>query len=295
MTTSLGPACARRLAKEFAAFAKDKDATYRIEPVSEDNLLKLVGKFAGAKDTPYHGGEFELDITLEPNYPFTVPRAKFVTPVFHPNISSQTGSICLDVLQGEWSPVMGLRGLLMSVQSLLETPNPDSPLDGVVNRVYTTDRKKYTHMVAFWTHVFASPLPTAKPTADALAAVLPLLDSPVAPELESDPTRPITVSDIQSFGLQASTVTSVVEHGWSVRQACVGLRRAKAMGKASEVVFACEWLEERAAKALLAAPPVVVEAVTAATTDDTKATEKVKEEEPTAAAAPAPTITKKDQ
>jgi len=32
---------------------------------------------------------------IPPNYPFSPPKIRFTTPIWHPNISSVTGAICL--------------------------------------------------------------------------------------------------------------------------------------------------------------------------------------------------------
>jgi len=53
------------------------------------------GHLKGPSDTPYEGGAFVVDIVLPNEYPFMPPKMKFDTKVWHPNISSQTGAICL--------------------------------------------------------------------------------------------------------------------------------------------------------------------------------------------------------
>lgn len=50
----------------------------------------------------------------------------------HPNISSQSGAICLDILKDQWSPALTLKTALLSIQALLSAPEPDDPQDAVV-------------------------------------------------------------------------------------------------------------------------------------------------------------------
>ena len=45
--------------------------------------------------SPYEGGVFVVDIVIPQSYPFEPPKMKFETKIWHPNVSSQTGAICL--------------------------------------------------------------------------------------------------------------------------------------------------------------------------------------------------------
>lgn len=42
-------------------------------------------------------------------------------------MSSVTGAICLDILASKWAAAMTLRTVLLSIQALLESPEPDDP------------------------------------------------------------------------------------------------------------------------------------------------------------------------
>jgi len=68
----------------------------------KDNFSELKGTIAGPPDTPYEGGTFHLDIKVPETYPFNPPKIKFITKIWHPNISSVTGAICLDILKDQW-------------------------------------------------------------------------------------------------------------------------------------------------------------------------------------------------
>ena len=59
---------------------------------------------------------------------------KFDTKIWHPNISSQTGAICLYILKNEWTPALTIRTALISLQALLCAPEPDDPQDAEVAR-----------------------------------------------------------------------------------------------------------------------------------------------------------------
>ena len=67
------------------------------------------------------------------------PKVKFDTKVWHPNVSSQTGAICLDILRQEWSAALTIKTALISVRAMLSSPEPDDPQDEVVAREYKTE------------------------------------------------------------------------------------------------------------------------------------------------------------
>ena len=84
-----------RLLKELKEVGKNDTSGVHAKPLSESNPRHLRGTVKGPEGTVYDGGVFEIDIQLPPAYPFEPPKMKFLTKIWHPNISSQTGAICL--------------------------------------------------------------------------------------------------------------------------------------------------------------------------------------------------------
>ena len=104
----------------------------------------------------YEGGTFHIDIQIGASYPFEPPKMKFLTKVWHPNVSSQTGAICLDVLKDQWSPALTLKTALLSYQALLAAPEPDDPQDAQVAQMYTERRGEFDETARTWTKKYAT-------------------------------------------------------------------------------------------------------------------------------------------
>lgn len=121
----------------------------------DGSLYHLVGCFPGPVDTPYQGGMFSVDIQVPDRYPFVPLAMRFITRVYHCNVSSTTGAICLDILKDAWSPVLTIKSALISLQSMLSSPEPDNPQDAEVARHLLTDRKGFEITARDWTARFA--------------------------------------------------------------------------------------------------------------------------------------------
>jgi ubiquitin-conjugating enzyme E2 C len=93
-----------------------------------DNLFRWIGTIEGPKETIYEGLKFKLTLDFTAKYPYVAPVVQFMTTCFHPNIDSE-GNICLDILKDKWTALYDVRTVLLSIQSLLNEPNLESPLD----------------------------------------------------------------------------------------------------------------------------------------------------------------------
>jgi ubiquitin-protein ligase len=85
-------------------------------------------------------------------YPLHAPLIKFVTNVYHTNIS-KSGSICLDILKDKtkWMPTYDFAQIIYNIMLLYQEPNNSSPFNGEASRSYVDCEKvfnklKHKHM-----------------------------------------------------------------------------------------------------------------------------------------------------
>ncbi|KAH9574962.1 hypothetical protein CY35_01G087700 [Sphagnum magellanicum] len=146
---------ASRVQKELVEFERDKSLSGVSIQIYDDDLTRMRGTISGPVGTPYEGGIFTVDIQLPSAYPFEPPKMQFITKVWHPNVSSQNGAICLDILKDQWSPALTLKTALLSLQALLSMPAPDDPQDAVVAQQYLRDYQTFLGTARYWTETFA--------------------------------------------------------------------------------------------------------------------------------------------
>ena len=77
-------------------------------------------------------------MTFGEQYPEKPPRVRFTSEVFHPNVYSD-GTLCMDIIQDQWSPIHNVCTLLTSIQSLLTDPNPASPANPEAAQLFQED------------------------------------------------------------------------------------------------------------------------------------------------------------
>nr|XP_023926544.1 ubiquitin-conjugating enzyme E2 E2-like [Quercus suber] len=142
-----------KLIAELMEFVKDPPDSCSAGLVDE-NIFHWQGTIVGPAESPFAGGLFVVHLHFSPDYPGSPPKVSFKTKVFHPNIDSN-GTICLDILQENWSPDLSISTVLLSIFSLLADPNFDDPLVPEIADMYKTDRVKYETTARSWTWKYA--------------------------------------------------------------------------------------------------------------------------------------------
>jgi ubiquitin-conjugating enzyme E2 S len=97
--------------------------------VKGDNIRSIEATIIGPTGTPYDGGEYTIRLVFGADFPNVPPKGYFLTKIFHPNVASETGEICVNTLKRDWKSDYGLKKILVAVRSLLIVPNPDSALN----------------------------------------------------------------------------------------------------------------------------------------------------------------------
>ncbi|PAA48143.1 hypothetical protein BOX15_Mlig027603g1, partial [Macrostomum lignano] len=142
----MSTAARRRLMKDLQMMQKDPPPGVGACPTDE-NIMVWKAVILGPDDTAFEGGVFKLSMTFTEEYPNKPPAVKFLTSMFHPNVYAD-GSICLDILQNQWSTSYDVRAVLTSLQSLLGDPNPHSPANMAAAELLTNNCREYTERVS---------------------------------------------------------------------------------------------------------------------------------------------------
>eukprot|EP00759_Apiculatamorpha_spiralis_P058961 PhF_6_TR9513/c0_g1_i1/m.14827/K10575/UBE2G1, UBC7; ubiquitin-conjugating enzyme E2 G1 len=113
----------------------------------------------GPSGTILEGGIFNATLEFTTDYPNMPPTMKFLTPMWHPNIYPD-GKVCISILHApgndafgyesaaeRWSPVHSVSTILLSVISMLNSPNDESPANVEAAIQWRNDRAGYERKV----------------------------------------------------------------------------------------------------------------------------------------------------
>lgn len=101
----------------------------------------------GPNETPYEDGYYWLRMYITKDYPFKSPSVVFLTPIFHPNVEYESGTICLDAINEQWTPVFHFERIFqIMIPHLLSYPNPSDPFHVYAAELLLQDSAKYNEI-----------------------------------------------------------------------------------------------------------------------------------------------------
>lgn len=140
-----------RLVEERKQWRIDHPVGFYARPSKESgevNMLKWDCGIPGKAKSPWYGGLYRLTMEFSEDYPSRPPKCRFTPPLFHPNVYP-SGTVCLSILDADkgWRPSITIKQILLGVQDLLDTPNPDDPANGEAHELFMQSKDAYTNRV----------------------------------------------------------------------------------------------------------------------------------------------------
>ena len=116
-------------------------------------------EIAGPAGTPYESRYFQLKLVLSADFPSSPPRGYFLTKIYHPNVDSHTGAICVNTLKRDWTPATTMGHVLGVIRCLLIVPFPESSLNDEAGRLFMDSYAEYARRARLLADVHGRPEP----------------------------------------------------------------------------------------------------------------------------------------
>ena len=107
-----------------------------------NNIFIWKAVICGPDETPFEDGIFKLTLQFSEEYPNEPPMVKFLSKMFHPNISEKDGQIDI-----HWSPAYNVSAILVSTQSLLSSPDLSHPVNRLAGQLLRENNCEYLKRV----------------------------------------------------------------------------------------------------------------------------------------------------
>jgi ubiquitin-conjugating enzyme E2 G1 len=148
----------KRLQQEYKQYKTDTPSFYSIELNDKNPYLWNILIF-GPNDTIFEGAIFKCQIIFSNEYPNKAPKFKFISEFKHPNIYID-GSICISILHDDiiqsyddediserWTPIQSVNTIVLSIISLLVSPNLNSPANVDIALLWRDNFNDYKQLI----------------------------------------------------------------------------------------------------------------------------------------------------
>ena len=125
-----------------------------VGPKKKTNIYEWNVIMKGPNKTPYEKGLFQLSIKFPKNYPDDPPDVKFVTKIYHPNISFDKGVICVATKSSDWEKNKSIINVIYSIFDLLNKPNLEHGLNKEALLLYKNDIKIFNKKAKELTYLY---------------------------------------------------------------------------------------------------------------------------------------------
>lgn len=147
------------LQKQLKELTKKPVEGFSAGLVDDDNVFEWQLTIIGPPDTLYEGGFFQARLTFPKEYPNMPPVCRFTSEMWHPNVYAD-GKVCISILHSpgddphgyesaseRWSPVHSVESIVVSIISMLSSPNDESPANVDAAKQWREDREGFRKKV----------------------------------------------------------------------------------------------------------------------------------------------------
>ena len=147
----------KRLMQEYQQYCKEPNPFYSICPLGKDIFIWDVLLF-GPSETIFEGSILKCQFIFNNEYPNRPPEFKFISNFPHPNIYTN-GKVCISILhEGKdqfnyediserWNPSHSVNSILMSILSIIPSPNFESPANVDASIMWRNNYSEYKKVI----------------------------------------------------------------------------------------------------------------------------------------------------
>ena len=110
--------------------------------------------FKGSQASPYEDGYFIIEVLFNNGtFPTYGPECKFITKMFHPNVS-QNGHICINLLN-EWNSKRTMEDIFFGILEIMDNPVAEGGYDNEAKKLLEQNPDEFYKIAEEYTEKYA--------------------------------------------------------------------------------------------------------------------------------------------